>query len=124
MDVPDIFKGFESVGKWESFEWGCRWELTNDEIDTALAKIDVERNAYAALGGVATIVSGVIAPGVGAMMAGGITGSILALYELMKSRIKSVRNEDKIRSRIMRSAGLLYNSIAVNNHQIQFPSSA
>jgi hypothetical protein len=90
MAVPDIFKGLESIGKWQSYEYGCRWELTNDEIERALAKIDIERNFHAIYGGLITALAGVGGAGVGGIVAGSITASVLALYEIMKARIKSV----------------------------------
>jgi hypothetical protein len=86
----DIFKSIETVGKWEAFGLGARWELTNEEIDRALAKIDVQRNAWAAYFATAAAVGSL--PSAGTVGVGiGAYGSLwIGFLEILKSRIKSV----------------------------------
>ena len=39
MELPDILKGLDSIGSWELYWWGSRWELTNEEVERAVSKI-------------------------------------------------------------------------------------
>ena len=90
MELPDILKGLDSIGSWELYWWGSRWELTNEEVERAVSKIDVERNKAAIVGAGVTIAATVLMSPLGGGVAGGATAAVIGLYELLKSRIKSV----------------------------------
>jgi hypothetical protein len=90
LNNMDIFKGIETVGKWEAFGWGARWELTNEEIDRALAKIDVQRNAWAAYFATGSAVASLPSAGTVGVALGAAGALWIGFFEILKSRIKSV----------------------------------
>lgn len=90
MEYPDFMKDFSSIGQWETFGWGARWELTDAEMERAIAKMDVQRNLLGAIGAGLTVAAGSLTGGPGAVPAGAAVAGLVAFYEVFKSRMKSV----------------------------------